>query len=87
MLQTETHPRPQARLVPRLRSAMEARAGRPDTGPPPPSKGGRPRDRATDERAAETKQALAAGATLKELAERFGVTHQTVMYYRDREEP
>jgi DNA-binding transcriptional MerR regulator len=29
--------------------------------------------------------ALANGATLAELAERFGVTHQTVMYYRDRE--
>ncbi|WP_143022302.1 hypothetical protein [Nonomuraea maritima] len=75
------------RLLCRACNERWQRAGRPDTGPPPPSKGGRPRDRATDERAAETKQALADGtATLTELAERFGVTHQTVMYYRDRAE-
>lgn len=61
------------------------RAGRPAAGPPDPRKGGRPRDRVTDERAAQTRLALADGATLAELAERFGVTHQTVMYYRDRE--
>ncbi|MEU6778631.1 helix-turn-helix domain-containing protein [Nonomuraea angiospora] len=60
------------------------RAGRPDAGPPPPSKGGRPRDGSTDDRAAETRRLLAGGSTLTELAERYGVTHQTVMYYRDR---
>lgn len=59
-------------------------AGRPDTGPPEPSKGGRPREEATARRVEETKRLMQAGCTVLAIAHHLQVASTTVYYYRSR---
>ncbi|SEU46868.1 hypothetical protein SAMN05421811_127166 [Nonomuraea wenchangensis] len=60
------------------------RAGKPEDGPPPPKKGGRPREADTEERVQKTRELLAAGKGTMEIARLFGVPGSRVSYYKRR---
>lgn len=59
-------------------------AGKPEDGPPEPSKGGRPRQPETEARVQRTRELLTEGVGTMEIARRLGVPGSSVCYYKRR---